>query len=201
MAQVPRAILAILGYPYLLHTLLSGVNVRIVIFVLLNILLPTVDVITDLVMIVKLFSGDYGCVTPKLWSEDYIKWQDCLQDPETYCRETKELNTTCSYKENEYNTEIYECRSLNLWSNDWKPGGDWYSCTSSPRTFCKGARPELCVFDNYPKFGVSLLVPFLINYLVCFLTWWRLETQKSSTFIFPILNIYPQLGQYNSLLL
>ena len=116
MTHVPGAILDLFLYLYQLlpdttRTLISRVNVTIVIFALLNILLPSVDVVTDLVMIVKLHSGDYGCVTPRLWSEDYVKWQECLKDPETYCRETKELNTTCIYTTNRYNLETYECRS------------------------------------------------------------------------------------------
>ena len=46
-------------------------NISILSFVMLNIALPTVDVSTDIWMIVKLFSGAYGCVNPRSWSDTY----------------------------------------------------------------------------------------------------------------------------------
>ena len=53
-------------------------NFGILIFVLLNIVLPTVDVITDMLMIIKLFRGAYGCVNPRWWSEDHKLWHEQL---------------------------------------------------------------------------------------------------------------------------
>ena len=51
---------------------------------LLNIALPTVDVIKDILMIINLFRGAQGCVNPRIWSEEHRQWQTCLEDPETF---------------------------------------------------------------------------------------------------------------------
>ena len=42
------------------------------------------------------------------------------------------------------------------------------------------------------KFGTALLIPFLANYLLSWLTWARLEKNKKGTWWLPALNIYPQ---------
>ena len=38
-------------------------------------------------------------------------------------------------------------------------------------------------------------VPFLVNYLKSFHTWWSGASDKKETFIFPLLNFYPQFGK------
>ena len=44
--------------------------------------------------------------------------------------------------------------------------------------------------------AIGMLTPFLLNYFVCFITFLRKETNKKITFIFALLNIYPQFGKY-----
>ena len=39
-----------------------------------------------------------------------------------------------------------------------------------------------------------MLIPFLLNYIVCFITFLRKEKNKKFTFIFALLNLYPQFG-------
>ena len=165
-------------------------SIGVLVFVLLSILLPSLDVITDLLMVEKLFTGNYGCVNPMWWSQHYQQWQNCLKDPENYCSENRSFNSTCLL-----NTEgivRYECRDPELWSPHYR---QWHYCLDSPETFRQGHEAEhVCQFQSHPMFGLSLLVPCLINYFLCFLTWWRLDTMKMKTFIFPLLNLYPQLG-------
>ena len=42
------------------------------------------------------------------------------------------------------------------------------------------------------RYGIALSFFFLLNYLMCFLAWYRKEQEKLETFIFPLMNIYPQ---------
>ena len=75
---------------------ISNLSVGVVIFALLHIILPSVDVNTDLLMVNKLFTGAYGCINPKWWSDDFNTWQACLEDPELYCSQNLLLNSTCT---------------------------------------------------------------------------------------------------------
>ena len=49
----------------------------------------------------------------------------------------------------------------------------------------------------YPIDASVLLVPFLLNYVVCWYTFYREARYKKYTFIFPLLNLYPQFGKTN----
>ena len=37
-------------------------------------------------------------------------------------------------------------------------------------------------------------VPFLLNYVASFVTWYRMEKKKVWTFVLPLLNVYPIFG-------
>merc|ERR1719471_1277313 len=65
-------------------------------------------------------------------------------------------------------------------------------CRESPVTFCSNnENREHCIFHSY--LATVLLMPCLLNYIVCFYTFFRLTTnRKRYTFIFPLLNLYPQ---------
>ena len=47
---------------------------------------------------------------------------------------------------------------------------------------------------SHPVYASLLLLPFLLNYLICWYTFYREEKYKKYTFIFPLLNLYPQFG-------
>ena len=49
----------------------------------------------------------------------------------------------------------------------------------------------------HPFFTSLLLLLFLLNYLVCWYSFYREEKYKIYTFIFPLLNLYPQFGKTN----
>ena len=48
--------------------------------------------------------------------------------------------------------------------------------------------------DSHPVYASVLLVPFLLNYVACWYTFYREARYKKYTFIFPLLNLYPQFG-------
>ena len=61
----------------------------------------------------------------------------------------------------------------------------------------RGAEDDNGVWSNHPKMATAMLTPFLLNYIVCFITFVRKEKNKKYTFIFALLNIYPQFGMNN----
>ena len=115
--------------------------------VVLNILLPTADVYTDINLTVKLYKPQPRCV--EYYSGYHslrLRWiyEECREDPVTFC----------SQDENR----------------------------------------EHCI--SHPKMATVLLTPFLLNYIVCFYTFFRLTTnRKKYLFLFPLLNLYPQYGK------
>ena len=42
--------------------------------------------------------------------------------------------------------------------------------------------------------ATAMLIPFLLNYFVCFITFFRKEKNKKFTFISPLLNLYLQFS-------
>ena len=54
-------------------------------------------------------------------------------------------------------------------------------------------------FYPRPEMVTVLLMPCLLNYIVCFYTFFRLtKERKRYLFIFPLLNLYPQYGKTHS---
>ena len=45
---------------------------------------------------------------------------------------------------------------------------------------------------GHPNFATALLLPFLLNYILAWLAWVRLEKNKLRTLLCPVLNLYPQ---------
>ena len=122
----------------------------ILVLLVLNIALPTLDIGTDINLVCKLYGGVYGCERPSDYDShrDLANYTKCYDDPITYC----------TNDENNHN-------------------------------FCR--------FFTHPKLATAMLTPFLLNYFVCFITFFRKEKNKKFTFIFPLLNIYPQFGMNN----
>ena len=75
------------------------------------------------------------------------------------------------------------------------------TCRQDRVSFCsKNENRQYCFFDDYTdNMATVLLMPCLLNYIVCFYTFFRLTTnRKRYTFIFPLLNLYPQYGKTHS---
>ena len=49
---------------------------------------------------------------------------------------------------------------------------------------------------SHPVYASVLLVPFLLNYVACWYAFYREARYKKYTFIFPLLNLYPQFGKF-----
>ena len=139
-----------------------------------SIILPTVDVATDLNLIIKLYIGTFSCnSSPEMTSQydDYVK---CLEHSHSseLCQNPRENNRQF--------IEYDRCRSdsFKYCSNRDNETG----------TYCGK-------YETHPRFASSLLTFFLINYVVCLLTFVRLEENKKVSFIFPLLSLYPQYGE------
>ena len=117
----------------------------ILVLLVLNIILPTLDMGTDINLVVKLYRGAYYC---EYRYDDHDVYKKCEKDPVGYC----------SNDENNQN---------------------------------------VCHFAYHYKMATSMLTPFLLNYIVCFITFLRKEKNKKFTFIFALLNLYPQFGKNN----
>ena len=121
-----------------------------------GILLPTVDNLTDLRMIIRLYSGIYGCKYVRPW--DYVKtngtWEDlftCQQDPDTYCQE---------------NPGSWDCDNFYRWGypNQF-PGCAWdiETCNKDPATFCENKPDRVtCGIYTHRIFASMFLGNFLL---------------------------------------
>ena len=124
----------------------------ILVLLVFNIALPTLDIGTDINLVHRLYTGAKGCVRPTDYDyhRDHENYKKCFSDPIGYC----------SNDENNQN---------------------------------------VCRLFTHPKIATAMLIPFLLNYFVCFTTFLRKEKNKKFTFIFALLNIYPQFGMNNHL--
>ena len=120
--------------------------VTILVLLVLNIALPTLDTYTDINLVYKLYRGAQGCEYE--YVNERADYDKCTEDPVGYC------------------------------SND-------------------GNYQNVCRFSTHPKMATAMLTPFLLNYIVCFVTFLRKEKNKKFTFIFALLNLYPQFGENN----
>ena len=118
--------------------------VTILVLLVLNIALPTLDTWTDINLVYKLYRGAHYC--DSISFHDYNETMKCRNDPVSYC--LKDEN-------------------------------------------------NLCGFSTNPKMATAMLTPFLLNYIFCFVSFLRKEKIKKFTFMFALLNIYPQFGKNN----
>ena len=58
----------------------------------------------------------------------------------------------------------------------------------------RGAENFYGNWTNHPKMATAMLIPFLVNYIVSFVTFLRKEKDKEFSFIFALLNLYPQFS-------
>ena len=94
-----------------------------------GILLPTVDNLTDLRMIIRLYRGIPGCKYVDPWAPEMNgTWEDlytCQQDPDTYCQ----LNNKSSHCDDFYRWGYLD--DFPICSQDID------TCRSDPATFCE----------------------------------------------------------------
>ena len=117
---------------------------------LLNVVLPTVDMSTDMGTIIKLFIGSLSHVE---------------------CDETSELEPYAS--------------SLPLTVFTWNNAQmDCVANNSYEGRF----------FNSHPTWAILPLVCFLINYLTTWVIWWNIDKSKCTSWVAPLLSVYPQVN-------
>ena len=115
---------------------------------ILNILLPTADVVTDINLAVKLYSQPApDCGEDNHDQSSFDGTEECIEDPVNFCSDP-DKHKHCKF------------------------------------------------YDPHYELATLLMMPFILNYLVCFYTFFRLTTnRKKYLFIFPLLDLYPQYGK------
>ena len=117
-----------------------------ILLTILNVVLPTVDIFTDLITTTKLFEGT-------------------------------ETHDNCDQKSE---VEPFATNNTYLW---------FYA-----KRMCIENSPEGGLYyTRHPVWATSLLVPFLINYLVTWVIWWSVDKRKTISWIAPLLSVYPQV--------
>ena len=129
-----------------------------ILITILNVLLPTVDILTDLISITKLYTG----------TETHID-----------CDERSEVIT--------YLGDFDDNSSLDIET--------WYE---GRRMCLENSSSEGSTFNIHPIWATSLLVPFLLNYLVTWSIWWNIDKSKTKTWIAPLLSVFPQVRTHPS---
>ena len=166
----------------------------VLIILVLNIILPTADVVTDLKLIGKLYGGVIWCERTKGMIRDKDEYNKCGNvGADKYCIGEKVSTAVCGVR-TDSDTKYY-CRVYYEWSSEYK---DYEQCKKDPTTYCSdpATNKNVCYGKHvsHPKMATVMLIPFCLNYIFCFITFFRLGTDKKKTFIFPLLNLYPQFG-------
>ena len=157
----------------------------ILILFVLNIGLPTLDTVTDINLVVKLYRGAHYCGTAPV-DPNYDEFWKCYEDPASYCSNEENNQAVC---------HLYRGDHFCLLANY----DDYEKCDKDPASYCSNDENNhnICQFSSHYKMATAMLTPFLLNYIVCFITFLRKEKNKKFTFIFALLNIYPQFGENN----
>ena len=154
-----------------------------------------VSTLKKIVAILPLFLFDintsYVCVDDA-YERCHNKNKD-LMDDENYCQR----QDICHFEDG-----TYSC----------KHSGTYKICSEDPKLFCttrtrllpdfnrypSGYKNDVSCCDPHPKFASALLLIFLLNYIVSWITWARLTevSMRWDTFIFPLVNCFPQFGEF-----
>ena len=160
----------------------------------LNIILPTADVFTDLRLIWKLYRGGPVCYDKtEAIRRDKDEMLKCYEvGADQYCVGEKVSTAVCRKRSD----SKYECREYWDWSSEYQ---DYEQCDRvGYDTYCSdpATNKNVCYGEHvsHPNMATAMLIPFCLNYIICFITFFRLGTDKKKTFIFPLLNLYPQFG-------
>ena len=157
---------------------------------LFDIILPTMDIGTDAVLI------------SKLYNTRHTNYYVCKDNAYEKCIEKKncqDLDNPACHLEN----GTYSCNHT----------GAYKICLEDPKQFCTTRPPRdnrryhdlsgykdgvFCSCGFHPIYASSLLFVFLLNYIVSWITWARLTevSMRWNTFIFPLLNCFPQFGEF-----
>lgn len=125
---------------------------------------------------------------------DWKEYYQCQHvGPDQYCTTERELSNKNTICIRGYNVYEYFCINFEIWSSDWKAfkkcqsqGADKYcSDPSSNQHVCPDP-------TTHPKLANSLLIFFLVNYVMGLVTCLRLEGRKWLPITAALFNVYPQ---------
>ena len=135
--------------------------------IVLNLILPTADIVSDLLTIIKLYVGAYGCkVSDLAFAEEQIRF--CRNSPLEYC-----TTSTSTIGEHQHawcqlsgDNETYTCDGF---------GHLWDKCRANPRGFSEDPENVDSSITHgilrHPKFATMLLGKFyIITYILLTLT-------------------------------
>ena len=76
---------------------------------------------------------------------------------------------------------------------------EYFQCyEAGPVSYCSNAENNqtVCAFATHYKMATAMLIPVLLNYFVCFITFLRKKRKEENifAFIFALLNFYLQFG-------
>ena len=122
--------------------------------------------------------------------EDWEEEDKCFYiGAEKYCSQEKVSAGVCGL----WNDSQYFCSNPRDWSKEYKAYKQCEEAGYEKYCLDDSSNDNVCS-GGHPKMATVLLAPFILNYIFCFITFLRLGTNKKITFIFPLLNLYPQFG-------
>ena len=91
--------------------------------------------------------------------------------------------------------EVYRSCSRDPTSYCTDPTTNHGVCVETDDGFrCKDQK-DVCGYEDLHKlYATMLLIPFLLNYIISFSVWWKLDNNKKFSFIFALLNLYAPYG-------
>ena len=134
--------------------------------IVLNLILPTADIVSDLLTVIKLYVGAYGCYRSDLVFEQY---NTCKNNPLEYCT----TNTSTIGEQHQHawcqlseGNETYTCNGFDHL---------WDKCRANPRGFSEDPENVDSSITHgilrHPKFATMLLGKFyIITYILSTLT-------------------------------
>ena len=117
--------------------------------IVLNLLLPSVDTVTDLITIIKLYLGGHGCIDENVFSI-HDQLAVCERNPAEYCSTNQ--SALCTVSEDDGTYTCSRARRDHLWQQ----------CIADPRGFCEDPDTrDVFTFCHgvlrHPKFATMLL--------------------------------------------
>jgi len=144
---------------------------EMVLLSLFNVALPSLDVYSDLGLIVKFYIGSrhhpYCDETYSVHQSVNTTYQDHLVS--RFCR------FNCYYHDNDPKSPATYAHQISCYDGKGNPS------TSNNVTY-----------TPHYSWGTMMLVPFLLNYLICWYAWLTTDKRKSVSWIAALLSFYPQ---------
>ena len=164
---------------------------------LLSVILPTGDVVSDFLLIMRMFRGEegYSCKCSEGLIADKEEFYKCEKDSSgQYCT-NQDVSSSLVCVENRNSSSGYSCVSYKIWSSQ---SADYENCTNSNASvYCStpGHNPDICG-KTHPRMASAMFLFFMLSYLMGLVTCCRLEGLKTASIISALFNAFPQYCRY-----